>query len=136
MFGQKKSIEMNIKSEIEIVSPDPSNLHIQEFCWDCEYCNKFYATKSYRDKHMKRMHTAATCSICLETFPSISLLRKHHNNQHSANVSTSPTCDDGIWTNQNQAKSVQNNRPDGINQQRRQNRRPRQRKTRAMLLKK
>lgn len=87
---------MNIKREIEILPPDALDSCVQKFCWDCEYCKRFYSTKSYRDEHMKRMHTPVPCSTCLETFSSVSLLRKHYNNQHSKNANHSSTQDDGI----------------------------------------
>lgn len=73
---------MNIKTEPEF-SPDSLELCVQKICWNCIYCNKVYASKRNRDSHIRNMHTAAKCAICGVVFPSINLLRKHHNNEHS-----------------------------------------------------
>lgn len=56
---------------------------VQRFCWDCNYCNKLYASKYSRDLHIKRMHTPAKCPICDVVFPSFNLYRKHYNMEHS-----------------------------------------------------
>lgn len=87
----------SIKSEIEIVSPDSSDLFVQKYCLICNYCKNLYSSKSNLDEHIKRMHTPIECSICREIFPSINLYRRHHNNQHSNKIIK--------WSPRNDAKS-------------------------------
>lgn len=76
---------MNIKTEAG------SALNSVELnCWNCEYCNKVYASKSNRDSHIKLLHMPVQCPTCGGVFSSISLFRKHHNSEHS-NGAKKPT---------------------------------------------
>lgn len=89
---------MNIKTEFENV---PLELTVQKYCWKCDYCNKLYATKFSRDSHVKRIHTAIVCSLCIEVFTSMNLFIKHHNSQHSIDVKNLCTRPDDIVVNSN-----------------------------------
>lgn len=106
---------MNIKTEPES-TPDSLELCVQKICWNCNYCNKVYASKSYRDSHISKMHIAVKCAICGVVFPSINLFRKHHNGEHSKHVKQSHDRDDVIGQKSSKEHSkITRNEPRKLN---------------------
>lgn len=108
---------MNIKTEPDSV-PDSLELElcVQKICWNCNYCNKVYASKSNLNVHIRTMHIAAKCAICGVIFPSISLWRKHHNDEHSNHAAQCRIQVDGIGQKSNEHSKIAQIEPRKLNE--------------------